>query len=164
MNKIMVLFSLAVSMVLIYFGISQRAQMNEQRIQLAQLQVKNMERKQSVKDKEILSRSNPVFLSEEYGVLMDKVRILAGNSGIGMNVALQEGRDAADIADHYVDTPYSGVKALKIKIVVDRFSKETDMGMVLDDIHVLEKSTDFLVSEISRELDHLSVKGEIYGL
>jgi len=38
------------------------------------------------------------------------------------------------------------------------------MGAVLDDIHLLEKNTDFKASEISKDSNNLIVKGEIYGL
>ena len=77
---------------------------------------------------------------------------------------LKGAMDSQDISSHYVDTEYKGIRGLKIQIVVDKFSKETDMGAVLDDIHLLEKNTDFVSSEISKDNNNLIVKGEVYGL
>ena len=47
---------------------------------------------------------------------------------------------------------------------VDKFSNETDMGAVLNDIYQLEMSTDFKVTEINKEGNTLIVKGDVYGI
>ena len=90
--------------------------------------------------------------------------MLEGFGGTNMDVQLDGVKDAGDISTQFEDTEYKGVRGLKIKIVVNKFSKETDMGAVLDDIHLLEKNTDFIASEISKDSNNLIVKGEIYGL
>jgi uncharacterized protein with HEPN domain len=95
---------------------------------------------------------------------MNQIRLLESASGTSMNVQLEGTMDTQDIANHYEDTPYKGIRGLRIRIVVDKFSKETDMGAVLDDIHLLEKNTDFMASEISKDNNNLIVKGEVYGL
>jgi hypothetical protein len=95
---------------------------------------------------------------------MNQIRLLESYSGTSMNVQLEATTDTQDISSHYEDTQYKGIRGLPIKIVVDKFSKETDMGAVLDDIHVLEKNTDFIASEISKDNNNLIVKGEVYGL
>ena len=51
-----------------------------------------------------------------------------------------------------------------MKIVINKYSKETDMGAVLDDIHLLEKNTDFTATQIVKDNNNLIVKGEIYGI
>jgi hypothetical protein len=72
--------------------------------------------------------------------------------------------DTQDISSHYENTEYKGIRGLKIKIVVNKFLKETGMETVLDNIQILEKNTDFMVTEISKDNNNLIVKGEVYGL
>jgi len=164
MNKIIIFISFVVSIILVNFGMSTKAQVDNLRDEKAQLQTNNFDMEQKIKRKEILIKREPVLLSTEYGLVMNQVRMLESTSGTNMNIQLEANQDADDISDHYVDTPYKGIRGLKIKIAVDKFSKETDMGAVLDDIHFLEKHTDFMASEISKNNNNLIVKGEIYGL
>ncbi|MBF0570453.1 MAG: hypothetical protein HQL12_01145 [Candidatus Omnitrophica bacterium] len=164
MNKTIIFTSFIASMVLINFGMSAKARVDKLRYEAVQMQANNLDMKQKINDRESLVKRGPVLLSIEYGLVMSQIRMLESCSGTDMNVQLEGFKDADDISDHYVDTEYEGVRGLKIKIVVDKFSKETDMGAVLDDIHLLEKNTDFMVSEISKDKNNLIVKGEIYGL
>lgn len=130
----------------------------------SQLEANNQDMKQEIQDKELLAKREPVLLSAEYSLVMNQVRLLESYSGTSMNVQLDGIKDANDISAQYIDTEYKGVRGLKIKIVVDKFSKETDMGAVLDDIHLLERDTDFMASEIDKENNDLIVKGVVYGL
>jgi hypothetical protein len=164
MNKIIIFISLVVSIALINFGSSTKAQIDDLKSQNAQLQTNNLDMYQKIKDKESLPKESPVPISTEYGVVLNQIRLLESYSGTSMNVQLEGTPDAQDISSHYEDTQYKGIRGLKIKIVVDKFSKETDMGAVLDDIHLLERNTDFSASEISKDNNNLIVKGEVYGL
>jgi hypothetical protein len=164
MNKIMIIISFIVSIVLINFGISTKLQVESLRSEDSQLEKDYFDMKQKIRDKRSLIKHTPIPLSKEYGLVMNQMRILESYSGTNMNIQLEGTKDTNDISDHYVDTQYKGVRGLKIKIVVDKFSKETDMGAVLDDIHLLEKNTDFTASEIAKDNNNLIVKGEIYGL
>jgi hypothetical protein len=156
--------SFVILIVLLNFGMSTKAQVDNFRDEAAQLEASNFNMKQTIKDRGYLGKSKPVLLSTEYGSVMNQVRILESYSGTNMSVQLEASKDSEDISDHYIDTVYKGVKGLKIKIVVDGFSKETNMEVVLDDIHLLEKNTDFMASEISKDNNNLFVKGEIYGI
>jgi hypothetical protein len=164
MNRIIIFVALVVSIIFLNLGISTKAQVVNLRDKDLLLETNNLEMKQKIKDKEFLVKHDPVFLSTEYGLVMNQIRILESYSGTSMNVQLEGAKDTDDISDHYVDTEYKGVRGLKIRIMVDKFSKETDMGAVLDDIHLLEKNTDFMASEISKDNNNLIVKGEVYGL
>ena len=164
MNKIIIFISFVVSVVLINFGISAKARMDGLKSENSQLQADNLGMKEKIKEKESLPKQTPVPLSTAYSVVLNHIRLLESYSGTVMNVQLEGAMDAQDIASHYEDTPYKGVRGLKIRIVVDKFSKETDMGAVLDDIHLLEKNTDFMASEISKDNNNLIVKGEVYGI
>jgi len=164
MNNILIFISFVISMGLVNGGMSTKAQVNNLRNDDQQLRVENFNMQQEIRDKDSLVKREGVLLSTEYGLVMNQVRILESYSGTSMNVGLEAYRDTDDVSAQYVDTRYKGVKGLKIKIVVDKFSKETDMGAVLDDIHELEKNTDFMASEISTDNNNLIVKGEIYGL
>lgn len=164
MNKIIIFISFVVSIVLINLGMSTKAQVDELKNENVQLQANNFDRKLKIKDKESLPKKVPVPISTEYGVVMNQIRLLESTSGTNMNVQLEGTMDTQDISSHYEDTEYKGIRGLKIRIVVDKFSKETDMGAVLDDVHLLEKNTDFMASEISKDNNNLIVKGEVYGL
>ena len=85
-------------------------------------------------------------------------------SGTRMNIVLTGTKENENIEDHYVDTEFRDVKGLPMTISVEKFSNETDMAEVLNDIYLLEKRTDFKVSEISTENNGLIVKGELYGI
>jgi hypothetical protein len=128
------------------------------------LEEQNADMKEQIRYKQSLEKHPAIRLSTEYGLMMNEVRMLESYSGTSMNVQLEDAKNADDIANHYESTSYKGVRGLKIKIVIDKFSKETDMGAVLDDVHILEKSTDFLASTIAKDNNNLIVKGEIYGI
>jgi hypothetical protein len=164
MNKIIIFLSFVVSIVLINFGMSVRAQVDELKKEASQLQANNIDMQKEINYKGSLSKQVPVSISTEYSVVMNQIRLIESYSGTSMNVQLEGAMDTPDISSHYEDTQYQGIRGLKILIVVDKFSKETDMGAVLDDIYLLEKNTDFMASEISKDNNNLIVKGEVYGL
>ena len=164
MNKTIIFISFIVFIVLINFGISTKAQVDGLKIENARLQANNLDMRQKIKIKEFLPKQAPVPLSKEYGVVLNQIRLLESYSGTSMNVQLEGTTDTQDISSHYENTGYQGIRGLKIRIVVDKFSKETNMGAVLDDIHLLEKNTDFMASDISKDNNNLIVKGEVYGL
>jgi len=164
MNKIIIFISIVVSIVLINLGRSIKAQGDNLKIENAQLQANNLNMKHKIKDKESLPEQTPVPISMEYSVVLNQIKLLESTSGTNMNVQLEGTTDTQDISSHYEDTEYKGIRGLKIRIVVDKFSKETDMGAVLDDVHLLEKNTDFMALEISKDNNNLIVKGEVYGI
>jgi len=164
MNKIIVFISLVVSIVLINGGISVKVQADVLKNENARLQAADLDMTEEIRTKGSLPQQRPVPLSTAYALVLNQTRSLESFSGTSMNVQLEDAMDTQDIASHYEDTLYKGVKGLRIRIVVDKFAKETDMGAVLDDIHLLEKNTDFMASEISKDNNNLIVKGEVYGI
>ena len=164
MNKVFILASVVLSFVLINLGLSAKTHLEELRSEQAQLESNNLNMKQMVREKEPMPKQAPVPIAVEYGLVMNQIRILESYGGTGMRIQLDGVTDVQDISDHYVDTEYIGIKGLKIKMLIDKFSKETDMGAVLDDIHLLERNSDFMASEITNDNNNLIVKGEIYGL
>jgi hypothetical protein len=163
MNKIIIFISLFISAVLINFGISAKEKVEGFKSENSQLQANNLDMKQRIKYKGSLSKQVPVSLTTAYSVVLNQIRLLESYSGTSMNVQLDGGIDSQDISSHYEDTPYKGIRGLRIQIMVNKFSKEIDMGAVLDDIHLLEKNTDFVSTEISKDNNNLIVKGEVYG-
>jgi len=164
MNKIIIFISFVISVVLVDLGMSTKAQVDNLREESSQLAANNLDMKHKIREKEFLVKHEGVPLPTEYSLVLNQVRMLEGYSGTNMDVQLDGIKDAADITTQFEGTEYKGVRGLRIKIVVNKFSKETDMGAVLDDIHLLEKNTDFIASEISKDNNNLIVKGEIYGL
>ena len=164
MNKVIVFISFVAAIVFINWGMTTKTQVDEINSKAAQLRTKNLEIKYKINEKASLTKQPPVLLGTEYSVVLNQIRLLESYSGTVMNVQLEGSMDTPDITSHYEDTEYQGIRGLKIRIVVDKFSKETDMGAVLDDIHLLEKNSDFIASEISKDNNNLIVKGEVYGL
>ncbi|MDE1920144.1 MAG: hypothetical protein KGJ09_03655 [Candidatus Omnitrophica bacterium] len=164
MNKMIILISLAVTVVLVNLGVSMNSQIEQDNNDYALLQDKINGMQQAIKDKELLPRQPPVELHVAYNAVLNETRLLESTSGTNMNIQLEGAMEVPDISTHYEKTAYRGVRGLKIRIVIDKFSRETDMGAVLDDIHTLEANTDFLASEISKDNNNLIIKGEIYGL
>jgi hypothetical protein len=143
---------------------STKAQVDNLRDEFSQLEANNLDMKQKINEKGFLVKREGVLLPVEYNLVINQVRMLEGYSGTNMALQLNGIKDAADISTQFEGTEYKGVRGLRIKIVVNKFSKETDMGVVLDDIHLLEENTDFMASEITKDNNNLIVKGEIYGL
>ena len=164
MNKPIIFISCVVFFVLVDFGLSTKAQVDELKNENAQLQSNNFDMKKTIEYKESLAKQTPVLISTAYSTVINQIKLLESYSGTSMNVQLDGAKDTEDITSNYVDTEYKGIRGLKIQIVVDKFSKETDMGAVLDDIYTLEENTDFIASEISKENNNIIVKGEVYGL
>ena len=164
MNRIILLVSVIASILFFHFGLSMRVQINTLRSDEAELQMKNLEMQKNIKDRKSLVKEPPVRMAVAYAFVLNQIKLLENFSGTSMNIELEGGMGSTDIASHYETTAYKGVKGLRIRMVVDKFSKETDMGAVLDDIHQLEKNTDFVSTQISKDNNNLIVKGEIYGI
>jgi len=164
MKKIIIILSFLAGTIFINLGMSAKAHINNIKDEITQLNSENLDMEQKEKTKEMLYKSEPVALTTEYGLIMNQTLLLESYSGTGMSIQLEDTKNEDDLSSQYVATEYNQVKGLKIQIVIDKFSKETDMGAVLDDIHLLEKNTDFLASEIDKDNNNLIVKGEIYGI
>jgi len=163
MNNTAIFVSLVLSVVLVYFGMNAQTQMQDLREGIIRIEEKNSQMQQNLKEKAGIKLEAPVSLLMEYDLVMNQVRILEGYSGTGMDVKLDGTKDTSDIASQFQNTQYKGVKGLKVKIVINKYSTDTDMGAVLDDIHLLEKNTDFTATQIIKDNNNLIVKGEIYG-
>jgi len=164
MNKIVIFFAFAFFILLVNDGVSIKAHADSLKSEYLKLVQNNLKMKEEVQNKKMLIKRPPLWLSAEYGVVMNQVKSIENSSGTSMNVQLEGVKDAEDITSHFVSTAYKGVKGLRVRIVIDKFSQEADMGAMLDDIHLLEKTTDFMALEISKNNNNLVVKGEIYGL
>ena len=163
MNRVIVFMAFIISILLIHGGIASKARVDDLKNKISILQIDNIEMKQKIRSKDLLPRQAPVPIRTAYNKVLNQIRLLESYSGTKMGIQLEGAMDTQDITNHFENTGYDGVKGLRIKIVVDKFSNETDMGAVLDDIHLLEMNTDFIASEINQDNDHLIVKGEVYG-
>ncbi len=163
MNKGIIIISIVFFIVFIDMGISIKVKIDQLKGVNEQLRSINLDLGQKIKAKELMPKQKPRSLSWEYGFVLNQIRLLERYSGTTMNVVLDGTIGMEDVQGHYEETAYKGIKGLKIKIVVGKLSQGADMGVVLDDIHFLEKNTDLLVSEIIKDNDNLTVKGEVYG-
>jgi len=164
MKKIMIFISCLASIILINRAISAKAEFSSLKDEKTLLQADNLDMKKKIGEKTFLPKRKGVLLTAEYGWFINQIRALEAYSGTNMDVQLEEKKDIDDISAQFVPTSYRGVRGLMVRIMVNKFSKETDMGAVLDDIHLLEKNTDFMTSEIVKDNNNLIVKGEVYGI
>jgi len=164
MNKGAILASFFVSLIFVNAGISAKGQNDRLHKQCLEMDAQNLYMQQEIKVKKAMIKSRPVLLSMEYGFFINQVKMLEAYSGAEMSVQLDGSRDSDDISTHYTNTEYKGIRGLKIQIVIDKFSKDTDMAEILDDIHLLEQTTDFMVNTIDKDNNNLTVKGVVYGL
>lgn len=165
MNKIILISSFIIIAILINLGIANNSKTGNLNEQIQQLQASNSDLEQKIAEKKLLPKQDPVPIAYEYGAVINQIRLLESNSGTNMSVQLDGGpSDSEDISTHYENSEYTGIRGLKLQILVNKFSTETDMGAVLDDIHTLEKNTDFITREINKDNNNLIVKGEVYGL
>ena len=156
--------SFFVAILFVHYGISENVQLDRLKKEIYHLQAQDSDIRQEIEKKESLTRRDPVPITIEYGVVLNQIRLLESYSGTSMDVQLEGAMGIQDIASHYESTEYKGVRGLRIRILVDKSSQDTDMGVVLDDIHQLEINTDFIATEIDQEDGHLNIKGEIYGV
>jgi len=164
MNKPIIITALIVSLSLFHLALNTKSQTDALSESLYQIKLSNQQMERQIHYKNTLSKSKGGALSDAYRMFMNQVRDLQNNSAISMRVQLANAKDSNDISQLYVPTAYKGVRGIKIKIIVDGISGGTDMGLVLDNIHHLERNSDFLVNEISKDNNDLIVKGELYGL
>ncbi|MBF0511861.1 MAG: hypothetical protein HQL13_05995 [Candidatus Omnitrophica bacterium] len=164
MKKTMIFLSLALSLLLFHWGFTLSQEMRALQGQYTQLQTNNLMIKEEIRFKETLPKKAPMPLSTGYTDMLNHISVLENTSGTCMQVNIEASKEDQMIENHYENSEYQGIKKLKIQIMVDKFSKESDMGAVLDDIHLLEKDTDFIARQIIKENNDLIVKGEVYGI
>lgn len=163
MNKIVVVICIVVSIFFANAGASISTQIRSLERQTKDILIQNEHIGMEISKKQQLTPRPPVDISKAYSLVINNIRYLESNSGTAMNLMIEKSQDNEDISDHYIDSQYRGIKKLPVKIQIDKFSGETDMGAVLNDIYQLESGTDIKAIEINKEGNSLIVKGEVYG-
>ena len=164
MNKVIISASIVVSMFFINVGLSINNKVNDLLKQKEDILIQNNHIGVEILERQRLPQRAPVIISKAFSLVINEIRYLEENSGTIMNLTIEKSVDNDDIAHHYVDSQYRGIKKLPIVIQIDKFSSQTDMGAVLNDVYQLEEETDFKATEINKEGNVLIVKGEVYGL
>jgi len=164
MNKVIISASIVVSMFFINVGLSINNKVNDLLKQKEDILIQNNHMGGEILESQLLPQRPPVFISKAFSLVINEIRYLEENSGTIMNLTIEKSADNDDIAHHYVDSRYRGIKKLPVVIQIDKFSSQTDMGAVLNDVYQLEEETDFKATEINKEGNVLIVKGEVYGL
>ena len=164
MNKVIISASIVVSMFFINVGLSINNKVNDLLKQKEDILIQNNHIGVEILERQRLPQRAPVIISKAFSLVINEIRYLEENSGTIMNLTIEKSVDNDDIAHHYVDSRYRGIKKLPVVIQIDKFSSQTDMGAVLNDVYQLEEETDFKATEINKEGNVLIVKGEVYGL
>jgi hypothetical protein len=164
MNKIIIPICVVVSIFFINVGLSINEQIDGLYKQSKDLLIQNNHIEVEISNRRLLTQKPPVAISKSFSLVINEIRYLESNSGTVMNLSIEKSQDNEDISNHYIDSQYRGIKKLPVMLQVDKFSSETDMGAVLNDIYQLEMGTDFKASEINKEGNALFVKGDVYGL
>lgn len=165
MNKIMIVMAVVIAVFFINTGLTLRAQSGQVKIEKNEIISQNLALFNEAEQKQLFKKSEPKTISNAFTWFVNETKMFEGTSGTRMNIVFKgEARENENIEEHYVDTEFRNVKGLSLTISIEKFSNETDMAEVLNDIYLLENRTDFKVSEISTENSVLIVKGELYGI
>ena len=164
MNKIMLIISILVAVFFVHLGLSMNTQFESLSKQTGDTVIQNHHMGMEIQARQSLTKRYPKAMSKAFSLLLNDLRYLEENSGTVMDLYIDKSKDNDDIASHYIDSQYRGIKKLPVLIEVNKFSSETDMSAVLNDIYQLEEGTDFKATEINKAGDILIVKGDVYGL
>jgi len=159
----MILTGIIVSIIFVNIGFSINRETKGVSAQIKDIKIQNNLLETEILRKQTLTKRSPVPISKALSLVINDTRYLEGNSGTSMNIRIERSQDNEDIASHYIDSQYQGIKKLPVIIQVDKSSSETDMGAVLSDIYQLETETDFKANEIDKEGNAVLVKGDVYG-
>jgi len=160
----MIWVGLIIAFLFIEGALNLRVQEQEAQKSKDHLAAENQRLEGEINHKQSFKKNEPRYISKAFNLFVNQMKIFEAFSGTQMNFSLGGRKEKESIEDHFVPTHFRGVKALPILINVQKFSNQTDMGEVLNDIFLLENRTDFKVSEISSENNALVVKGELYGI
>jgi hypothetical protein len=163
MNKIMIIGSIILCAFFIHLGISLNANSVTKKDKYVVLVKGNEFLKKEISFKESLKKSSPVSINESFNVLVNQMRILESYSGTKMNLLTLKDQKQS-LESRFQDSIFKKVRMFPVSIQIEKYSNETDLTSVLNDIYILEKQTDFKVMEISMENNSLSLKGELYGI
>jgi hypothetical protein len=164
MNKMIFPICIVMSVFFVNAGLSINARVDDLSRQREYMLTQNNHVEVEISQRQMLPQRPPVVVSTAFSLVINEIRYLEGNSGTTMNLTIEKSTDNDDIANHYIDSQYRGIKKLPVMLEVEKFSNETDMGAVLNDIYQLEEETDFKATEINKEGNALIVKGDVYGL
>ncbi len=164
MNKMIIGVSVAIGIFLINSGLMLHRQTIQADAQKNMLLTENLVLSHEIKQEQSFKKNEPKTISQSFTIFVNETKMFETYSGTRMNIVLEGAKENENLEDHLVATAFRGVKALPLNIRVEKFSNETDMGEVLNDIFLLERRTDFKVSEISTEDNTLLAKGELYGI
>ena len=160
----MIVAALMITFLLIHSGLILREKATQVRQEKENMSTENIALSDEIDEKRKFRQSQPESIANALTLLVNEIKMVEIYGGTRMTMVFTSKRDNADIQDHFVDTEFRHVKGFPLTICVDRFSDETDMVAVLNDIYLLENRTDLKVSEISMQSNGLIVKGELYGI
>ncbi len=161
----MIVISVVITVFFINLGLTLRSQTRQVKIEKEEISSQNLVLANEVDQKQLFKKNEPKTISNAFTLFVNEMKMFEIYSGTRMNIVFNGWpKENENIEDHYVDTEFRNVKGLSLTISVEKFSNETDMAGVLNDIYLLENRTDFKVSEISTENNVLIVKGELYGI
>jgi len=165
MNKTMIVIAVVITTFFINLGLTLRSQTMDTKKQKNDMVSENSALSDEVGQKQRFKKNEPKTIPDAFTLFVNETKIFETTSGTRMGIVFTGvPKENENIEDHYVGTEFRNVKGLFLTISVDKFSNETDMAEVLNDIYLLENRTDFKVSEISTENNALIVKGELYGI
>lgn len=165
MNKIMIVMAVVIAAFFMEGGLMLRSRTMDTEKQKNDMVSENLALADEVGQKQRFKKNAPKTISNAFSLFVNETKMFETYGGTRMNIVFNgEARENEDIEDYYADTEFRNVKGLRLTIHVEKFSNETDMAEVLNDIYLLEGRTDFKVSEISTENNALIVKGELYGI
>ena len=163
MNNMLVVLAIIVAGVLINGGYGRSSQTMVLKDQKNKMEIEDRRMADELFEKQGIKRSKPQAISKAFIFFLNQTKMFESYSGTQMSIEFNN-KEEEDIEDYYVKTVFRQVKGLPLTINIDKFSNETDMVEVLNDIYLLENHTDFKVTSIVSDNNTLIVKGELYGI
>ncbi len=161
----MLVIAFGIAVILVNSGLTLSSRTMDIKKQKNEIMSENSALSGEVDQKQRFKKNVPKSISNAFTFFVNETKMFETYSGTQMDIAFGvQAKENENIEDYYVATGFRNVKGLPLTINVEKFSNETDMAEVLNDIYLLENRTDFKVSEISTENNALIVKGELYGI
>jgi hypothetical protein len=160
----LVIMAMIITGVFIHLGFGLKNKSVDALKQKERIMSQNISMSDEIEQKQVYKKSEPKSLWDAFASFVNQSKMFEIYGGTQMKLVFSGSKENENIEDRYVETEFRNVKGLPLTINVSKFSSQTDMAEVLNDIYLLESRTDFKISEILTDNDVLTVKGELYGI
>ena len=164
MNKTVLVCSAVIMVIFFNLGLSLR---NRTQVMIEQKQalVKETSILQvELREKERLPKKKPKALADAFTKVINEMNSMSTYSGLNMAFVFPPVKDQNNIESLYKSTVFRGIKGLPLDIKILKVGAMADVGSAMSAVYLLERQTDFKVTEVSQDSQEIRVKGMLYGI